>query len=138
MCNVLLSPGGNFKSFIIPSPFDNFAFCHFKVDKEQLMAVDTSDRVRGVIITTSGHGSKYDFMSRYFAPWVGIPEDPVTGSAHTVLAPYWSGNLNYRTKMFARQCSSRGGELGLELRHDIGQLVVKGVGTVTLDGTFYI
>ena len=36
-------------------------------------------------------GSKpYDFMSRYFAPWVGIPEDPVTGSAHTVLAPYWA------------------------------------------------
>ena len=37
-----------------------------------------------------GADSTYDFKSRYFAPWVGIPEDPVTGSAHTVLAPYWS------------------------------------------------
>lgn len=44
--------------------------------------------VKGVIITLRAKDG-YDFYSRYFAPWVGIPEDPVTGSAHTVLAPYW-------------------------------------------------
>ena len=43
-----------------------------------------------VLFKILGSDSTYDFKSRYFAPWVGIPEDPVTGSAHTVLAPYWS------------------------------------------------
>ena len=43
-----------------------------------------------VLFEILGSDSTYDFKSRYFAPWVGIPEDPVTGSAHTVLAPYWS------------------------------------------------
>ena len=57
------------------------------------MSIDTGDQVRGIIITINGKGTEYDFISRYFAPWVGIPEDPVTGSAHTVLTPYWSSEL---------------------------------------------
>ncbi len=58
---------------------------------QAMLSVENGSAVRGVIVTlrcnleTEG----YDFYSRYFAPWVGIPEDPVTGSAHTVLAPYW-------------------------------------------------
>ena len=47
--------------------------------KDDLVSINTEDRVRGIIITGSIAGSKYDFISRYFAPWVGIPEDPVTG-----------------------------------------------------------
>ncbi|HEY9164128.1 MAG TPA: PhzF family phenazine biosynthesis protein, partial [Magnetovibrio sp.] len=51
-----------------------------------------------------------DFVSRYFAPHIGIPEDPVTGSAHTVLAPYWAKRLG-KDELHARQISPRGGDL---------------------------
>lgn len=70
---------------------------------------------RGVIATAEGTGG-YDFVSRYFAPWMGIDEDPVTGSAHTVLGPYWARRLGKKV-MRAYQSSERGGELLLEL-HD--------------------
>ncbi len=63
---------------------------------------------RGVIVTAKGDRS--DFVSRFFAPWVGIPEDPVTGSAHCVLIPYWAGVLD-KKEVFARQVSKRGGEV---------------------------
>ncbi|HEX9158923.1 MAG TPA: PhzF family phenazine biosynthesis protein, partial [Rhizomicrobium sp.] len=52
----------------------------------------------------------YDFVSRYFAPHHGVPEDPVTGSAHCALTPFWAGRLGKKT-MRARQISPRGGEL---------------------------
>ena len=76
----------------------------------QAMLAAHKGKVRGVIVTVKGTG-EYDFLSRYFAPWVGIPEDPVTGSAHAVLAGYWSGVLDGRREMKARQCSSRGGDV---------------------------
>jgi len=62
----------------------------------------------GVIVTAPGRDC--DFVSRFFAPGVGIPEDPVTGSAHCTLVPYWAKRLG-KTSLFARQVSSRGGEL---------------------------
>jgi len=62
----------------------------------------------GVIVTA--RGEKYDFVSRYFAPGIGIPEDPVTGSTHCCLIPYWAELLG-KTELHAFQCSSRGGEL---------------------------
>jgi len=65
----------------------------------------------GVIVTAPGRNA--DFVSRFFAPNAGIDEDPVTGSAHTTLIPYWSERLN-RKKLFARQISSRIGELHCE------------------------
>ena len=60
-------------------------------------------------------GIDCDFVSRFFAPRDGIPEDPVTGSAHCTLAPYWAARLG-KTKLHARQVSARGGELWCELR----------------------
>lgn len=66
----------------------------------------------GVAVT--GPGDQADFVSRYFAPCHGIPEDPVTGSTHCALIPYWAGRLGKR-KLFARQVSTRGGELHCEL-----------------------
>jgi len=69
--------------------------------------------VRGVIVTASGDG-RYDVVSRFFAPAAGVPEDPVTGSAHCTLAPYWSTRTG-RTELLAWQASSRGGELHLRL-----------------------
>ena len=63
----------------------------------------------GVIVTAPGDGD-YDCVSRYFAPAKGIPEDPVTGAAHCMLAPYWAARLG-KTALHAYQASRRGGEL---------------------------
>jgi PhzF family phenazine biosynthesis protein len=62
----------------------------------------------GLIVTAPGDAA--DFVSRFFAPAVGVPEDPVTGSAHSSLIPYWAERLG-KTELFARQISKRGGEL---------------------------
>jgi len=77
---------------------------------------------------------KEDFFSRYFAPWNGIPEDPVTGSAHTVLAPYWSTELE-KKHLVARQVSPRGGELHLKIVENL-RLRVAGQAVVVLQGNF--
>ena len=66
----------------------------------------------GFIVTAKGESS--DFVSRFFAPEVGVFEDPVTGSSHCNLIPYWAEKLG-KTEMFARQISERGGELFCEL-----------------------
>ena len=71
--------------------------------------------MRGVIITAKS--SRYDFVSRFFAPKYGIPEDPVTGSAHTQLAPYWASKTG-KTRFRAKQLSSRGGEVICEIVGD--------------------
>ncbi len=86
---------------------------------------------RGVI--TSAMGDACDFVSRYFAPNVGINEDPVTGSAHCLLTPYWADKLK-KTDLAARQISTRGGELNCCLQGDrvilIGQAVDYLVGEI--------
>lgn len=65
----------------------------------------------GVIVTAPGGGEGApDFVSRFFGPWVGVDEDPVTGMAHTILGPYWAGELGLDT-LRARQISKRGGEM---------------------------
>lgn len=68
-------------------------------------------------VIVSAPGSDVDFVSRFFAPRAGIAEDPVTGSAHSTLVPYWAARLD-RTTLTARQLSSRVGELECELRGD--------------------
>lgn len=68
--------------------------------------------LRGVVITAQSN--RYDFVSRFFAPKLGVDEDPVTGSSHTQLVPYWSKVLGVK-KLHAKQVSSRGGELFCEL-----------------------
>jgi PhzF family phenazine biosynthesis protein len=82
-----------------------------------------------VIITAKGN--KVDFVSRFFAPAVGIPEDPVTGSAHCTLIPYWSKELN-KTKLVAQQLSCRGGEIFCEYKND--RVVIAGHATLFLEG----
>jgi PhzF family phenazine biosynthesis protein len=64
--------------------------------------------VRGVIVTARSDGAPYDFVSRFFGPRVGVDEDPVTGSAHCCLAPFWGERLG-KTEMLAYQASKRGG-----------------------------
>ena len=68
-------------------------------------------------MTARAHQGEYDFISRFFAPRVGISEDPVTGSAHCCLAPYWRRVLG-KDGFHAYQASSRGGELWLRLADD--------------------
>jgi PhzF family phenazine biosynthesis protein len=69
----------------------------------------------GIIATAPGGDGTTDFVSRYFVPKAGLDEDPVTGSAHCTLVPYWSARLE-KKKLFARQVSKRGGELWCEDR----------------------
>ncbi|MCA9592906.1 MAG: PhzF family phenazine biosynthesis protein [Myxococcales bacterium] len=74
-------------------------------------------KVRGVIATAPADDAKYDFVSRFFAPGAGVDEDPVTGSAHCVLGPFWGARLN-KTDVLGFQASSRGGEVSVSLRGD--------------------
>jgi PhzF family phenazine biosynthesis protein len=80
-------------------------------DFEQLKKLD----LRGVAITAKA--TRYDFVARFFAPNYGIPEDPVTGSAYTQLAPYWASKTG-RRRFSAKQLSPRGGELICEVVDD--------------------
>lgn len=73
--------------------------------------------LRGVMVTAKSDSSDCDFVSRFFAPGAGIPEDPVTGSAHCCLTPYWAKKLN-KTELVAHQISQRKGELFLCLAND--------------------
>ncbi|MCZ4280800.1 PhzF family phenazine biosynthesis protein [Kiloniella laminariae] len=108
-------------------------------DEDQVLAV-APDLVKvmalpsdGLIVTAPG--KKHDFVSRYFAPHCGIPEDPVTGSAHVTLTPYWSKRLG-KKEMFARQVSQRGGELWVK---DCGdRVLMRGAAVLYLKGFFYI
>ncbi len=88
---------------------------------------------RGIIVTAPG--SDADFVSRFFGPAVGVDEDPVTGSAHTVLVPYWANRLN-KTEFFARQISPRGGELWLKSLGD--RVEISGEAVVYLKGEIFL
>jgi PhzF family phenazine biosynthesis protein len=87
----------------------------------------------GVAVTAPGKDC--DFVSRYFAPSYGIPEDPVTGSTHCSLAPYWAKRLR-KTKLHARQISERGGELWCEVRSE--RVILRGNAVLTLQGDLLI
>ena len=89
--------------------------------------------LRGVIATAPGR--QCDFVSRFFAPRFGINEDPVTGSAHCELTPYWSARLG-RKVLRARQISKRGGDVQCELAGD--RVVLKGGAVTFMEGEFEI
>ena len=74
-------------------------------------------KTRGVIVTARADGDEFDFVSRFFAPGAGIDEDPVTGSSHCVLGPYWAKQLG-KTEFVAYQASSRGGVVKVALAGD--------------------
>jgi PhzF family phenazine biosynthesis protein len=88
---------------------------------------------RGVIVSAAGDSS--DFVSRFFAPAVGVDEDPVTGSTHTTLIPYWAERLG-KNELFARQVSSRGGELFCEFKGD--RVKIAGNAVTYLKGEIYV
>ncbi len=100
-----------------------------KTDLDYLKKLD----LRGVIITS--RSQQYDFVSRFFAPKYGIDEDPVTGSSHTQLIPYWAQKLG-KTKLTAKQVSRRGGELICELQND--RVLISGKAVKYLEGRIEI
>jgi PhzF family phenazine biosynthesis protein len=119
-----------------------YILIHIKDGQEVLRVEPDFERMRdlslenviGVIITSKAD-SQYDFISRFFAPWVGVPEDPVTGSAHTVLTPYWSRVLG-KKEMKAYQASARGGELMVREKEDRVELV--GSAKIVLKGELFV
>ncbi|KAF8770965.1 Phenazine biosynthesis-like domain-containing [Argiope bruennichi] len=116
-------------------------FESFKTNPTELLSA--VDGLIGVIVTLKASseewvdrdGNRYDFVSRYFAPWAGVPEDPVTGSAHNVLAPYWAKYLQ-KNKFYARQCSCRGGELHIEIQGD--RVLLIGGAAVVVKGQIHV
>jgi len=106
-----------------------------KPNYELVKSIRAREKIKGVIVTASGM-PPYHFISRFFAPWVGINEDPVTGAAHTVLAPYWSKILK-KKKMLAYQASQRGGELTVRLKPD-DRIDLTGNAVIVLKGKLYL
>lgn len=88
---------------------------------------------RGLIVSSSG--KDVDFVSRWFGPQTGVDEDPVTGSAHTLLTPFWAERLN-KTKLRAKQLSRRGGELFCELKEN--SVLISGNASLYLRGEYFL
>lgn len=120
----------------------------FDSEEDHLAVLETEDQVRnlkpdiaalgrvecrGVIVTAPG--TQCDFVSRFFGPRCGIPEDPVTGSAHCVLVPYWTGRTG-RRQFHARQVSRRGGELFCENLGD--RVSIAGKAVTYLEGMIVV
>lgn len=96
---------------------------------------DALGRIKTHAVIVTAPGSDCDFVSRFFAPEAGINEDPVTGSAHCNLIPYWADKLG-KTEMFARQLSARGGEIYCELAGD--RVKIGGNAVLFLKGEIYV
>lgn len=118
------------------------------LSRDYLVVYDSEEKVRsirpkmdslleldclGVIVTSQGKDA--DFVSRFFGPKAGVPEDPVTGSAHCTLVPYWAKKLD-KTKLHAYQLSQRGGELFCE---DLGERVrIAGEAVLYMEGSIHL
>lgn len=115
-----------------PDTFTRTELENLSVDPQSLLNTPQQGemQVKGVILTV--RSTEYDFISRYFAPWVGIPEDPVTGAAHTVLASYWSEQLG-KKQLLARQCSARGGDVRVEIGEG-GRVYLSGRAYIVMEG----
>ncbi len=88
---------------------------HVQPNFQQLM--NSSDTIKEVVLTSIADDKGFDYLLRSFCPWIGIDEDPVTGSVHSVLAGYWAKRFN-KTKLKAYQASTEGGEIILEAADD--------------------
>ena len=119
--------------------------------RDLLLTIDTEEQVKnleinfdllktfkdclGFIITAPSSNKEYDFVSRFFAPNAGVPEDPVTGSSHSMLIPYWSERLN-KNQLIAKQLSKRGGTLFCENNGD--RVKISGRAKLYLEGEIKI
>ncbi|MBI1744311.1 PhzF family phenazine biosynthesis protein [Candidatus Acetothermia bacterium] len=90
--------------------------------------------VRGVIVTSRASSKEYDFVSRFFAPGSGVPEDPATGSSHCCLAPYWAKKIG-KNEMVGYQASARGGVVRVRCHGD--RVILGGQAVTVLRGELY-
>lgn len=128
------SPARVFKARDVMAVFETAAAVRaLRPDMSRIAALDTF----AVSVTAPGTGddADVDFVSRFFTPQHGVPEDPVTGSAHCHLVPFWAAELG-RTTLRARQVSPRGGELWCELRGD--RVRMSGHAVLVLKGTLHV
>jgi PhzF family phenazine biosynthesis protein len=102
---------------------------HLNPDLNMLKTINS----RGVIVTAAG--KTFDCVSRFFAPTIGIPEDPVTGSAHCKLADYWSRKLE-KTALHAYQASARGGSMHIEIQGE--RVLLKGQAVTIMEGIWKV
>ncbi|EKB7282019.1 PhzF family phenazine biosynthesis protein [Vibrio parahaemolyticus] len=141
-CHVLLDNLGIEACEIISfGSFDSKVF--IEVDSEETLRslkpnfeAMKQTKGRGVLVTTSSHSNELDFVSRYFAPWVGVNEDPVTGSAHCALTVYWSAKLG-KLKLQGYQASERGGYVATELLSN-GRTKLIGSAVTVIKGTLQV
>lgn len=116
---------------VIVELVDEAAVRSVEPDFRRVKAVDA----RGVIVTAPGDSGGLDFVSRFFGPAVGVDEDPVTGSAHCCLTPFWYRKLG-KTSMTAFQASRRGGHVAVELRGD--RVLLRGSAVTVFEGALRI
>ena len=92
-----------------------------------------------IIVTTRANDSRSTFITRVFGPALGIPEDPVTGSAHCMLGPYWKQRLNLQSNavLKSRQVSERGGEVEVQWDEESGTCKLRGNATVVAKGVIF-
>ncbi|WP_329376267.1 PhzF family phenazine biosynthesis protein [Streptomyces sp. NBC_01351] len=114
---------------------DEAAVRALRPDLAAIAALTVREGLRGVIVTAvaAETGQGHDFVSRFFAPANGIPEDPVTGSAHTSLAPFWSARMGGRTELVGFQASARTGLVRTALRGD--RVLLSGHAVTVLEAT---
>jgi PhzF family phenazine biosynthesis protein len=98
---------------------------------DRLASLLAGVKAGGMLATSRCDSGGYDFVSRFFAPGMGVPEDPVTGSMHATLAPFWAGRLG-KSELHALQASARGGDLRCTV--DDGQVVLSGPCALYLRG----
>jgi predicted PhzF superfamily epimerase YddE/YHI9 len=116
---------------------DNYFAVYESEDEVRSVKPDFSrlERLHPAGVAVTAPGTNGDFVSRYFAPSHGVPEDPVTGSTHCSLTPYWARQLGKST-LHAHQISQRGGELWCEITGD--RVVIKGKAVLALQGSLSI
>ena len=128
-----LGQGLGVKPLEVFKNFENY-FCI--LDSEQALVALQPDlltiaKLHPMLVCITAKGDSTDFVSRYFAPSEGIPEDPVTGSIHATLTPIWAERLG-KTLLQARQVSKRGGDLECEMNGD--RVLIRGQAVVYLRG----
>ena len=130
--------GGDPVELLLSAQAKNFLAVYRSAEEVRALQPDFAALAKivghGVVVTAPGSGTT-DFVSRYFAAWHGIPEDPVTGSAHCTLTPYWAARLG-KGNLVARQISKRGGELFVSNRGE--RVMIAGQCAFYLEGTIEI
>ncbi|HEY3973875.1 MAG TPA: PhzF family phenazine biosynthesis protein [Candidatus Sulfotelmatobacter sp.] len=118
---------------------ETYIVVYEKEDAIQHMRPDFAglEQLHPFVVAVTAPGDNVDFVSRYFKPSYGLAEDPVTGSVHCALTPYWSERLG-KSRLHARQLSERGGELWCETGPEKDRVILQGDAVLTMEGSLII